>query len=69
MRIESCKKCGTEQIASKNPSHKCVVCKEPTKLFCEKCNSYSEIQFHTHILDVLSRDRLLEIENNNYLIH
>ena len=62
MRIESCKKCGHEMTASTNHEHKCVVCNRPTKMFCQNCNIYSEVQFHTHILDVYSRKQLLEME-------
>ena len=67
MRIESCKKCGHEMTASTNHEHKCVVCSIPTKMFCQKCNIYSEVQFHTHVLDVYSRKQLLEMEQPTHV--
>ncbi len=63
MRIESCRKCGQEMTASNNHDHSCIVCNKPTKMFCENCNAYSEVQFHTHVLDMYSRRQLLEMGN------
>lgn len=48
MRIEHCKKCGTEMIPSPDKIDACIVCNNSQKLLCTKCNEKTLIQVHAH---------------------
>lgn len=42
MRIESCRKCGTELKLSKT----CSVCSKPIQFYCKYCKANTEEQIH-----------------------
>lgn len=48
MRIEHCKRCGTEMIPSPDRIDACIVCSDPQKLLCPKCNEKTLVQVHSH---------------------
>ncbi|WP_148680125.1 hypothetical protein [Nitrosopumilus maritimus] len=43
MRVESCRKCGTELEIRQN----CSVCKEPKKFECKNCKVETDEQIHS----------------------
>ena len=53
MRIESCRKCGTELEVNT----KCNVCKEAIQFFCHNCSHVTDKQIH-------SMCKLANIEQN-----
>jgi hypothetical protein len=48
MRNEHCKRCGTEMIPSPDHIDVCLVCREPQKLLCPKCDEKTLVQVHSH---------------------
>lgn len=49
MRIESCRKCGSERKPIEQKELVCPVCRKPTKFVCTECEDQTEIQFHVHL--------------------
>lgn len=43
MRIDSCRKCGSEMKPSKDY---CDVCDSPIKFVCTECRKETELQYH-----------------------
>ncbi|WP_428323974.1 hypothetical protein [Nitrosopumilus sp.] len=58
MRIDSCRKCGTELIVKQN----CSVCKTPIKFECKDCKRESDEQIHSicRLVDMNYRPIILE---------
>ncbi len=52
MRIESCRKCGTEMIPHEESI--CSSCGDNTQLFCTSCQVLSEEQIHRHSNHILA---------------
>lgn len=48
MRVENCKRCGIETIPSPDSVDACIVCNDPQKLLCQKCNEKTLVQVHPH---------------------
>ena len=57
MRIDLCRKCGTEQEVNK----KCDVCREANQFFCHRCSNVTEEQIHFQCMLIEPHYQLLEI--------
>ena len=50
MRIELCRKCGTEMVPCEKSNEKCTICKKAIRFSCPNCKHTSAIQFHQHLI-------------------
>ncbi len=56
MRIDSCRKCGTDLKVDQS----CSVCNEPTTFKCENCNIETDMQYHIQCMLVDFDYKLLQ---------
>ncbi len=54
MRLDSCRKCGTELGVEK----KCDICRDESQFFCRTCSAVTDEQIHT-ICRIVSLDQNL----------
>ena len=58
MKIESCRKCGTELEIKQN----CSYCSSPTQFHCKKCDIDTEMQIHLNCFQSSFEKEILQVQ-------
>jgi len=59
MKIESCRKCGTEL----NAIQYCSICSAPTQFHCKKCDVNTEVQIHLDCYQSSFEKEVLKVQD------